>query len=172
MLSFARTLKEELQEAKRDTRLAARWKTYRMNLPSQDSAKMLLNVEDWQTTLKRTVTSRYGKPIVGIDLSSSRAWSTATARWESGRVEVLALTGGEPSIEKQERSDQVNPGAYQRMVDAGTLAVDEGLRVPRPSLLWAMVQEAWGMPALVVCDRFRHPELLDVIGHPFPLSPG
>ena len=53
---FRKKLREELGAAHRDTRLRARFLTYRLNLPSGDESTSLLNVPDWQQTLARPVT--------------------------------------------------------------------------------------------------------------------
>ena len=38
-----------------------------------------------------------------------------------------------------------------------------GLRVQPPSALWESILDRWGLPVRVLCDRFRLPELQDVI---------
>ena len=65
---FRARLLEERDEARRDPRLAARFKSYRLNRPSPDAATMLLTVEDWQRLAKRPVPPADGRPVVGIDL--------------------------------------------------------------------------------------------------------
>ena len=161
--SFRRRLLQERDDARGDTRLRARFMSYRLNLPSADESKMLLEVGDWELMASRSVSPRIGRPIVGIDLGSGRAWSSAVAVWEGGRVEALALAPGIPSISEQEKRDRVPAGLYQRLVDDGTLAVAGGLRVQQPSHLWELVRGAWGQVALVVCDRFRLTDLQDAI---------
>ena len=53
----------------------------------------------------------------------------------------------------------------------GRLTVDVGLRVQSTSSLWAAVRREWGLPALVICDRFRLGELLDVVQDMVPVQP-
>ena len=50
---FRKKLLEERDEAKKDTRLKARFFSYRLNLPSQDESTMLLTVDDWKKTCER-----------------------------------------------------------------------------------------------------------------------
>ena len=164
-------LREERDEAKRDSRLKARFLSYRLNLPSQDEATMLMGVPEWERACAREVGDRAGQPIVGVDLGGGRAWSAAAALFPSGRVEALAVAPGLPSIEDQERRDRVPKGVYQMLADNGSLTVTEGLRVPPPSALWAAVVARWGCPALVVCDRFRLAELWDAVGGSCPVEP-
>jgi len=154
------TLKRELDRAKADPRLKARFLSYRLNLPSADESEMLLTVENWQTVIARPVAERQGRPVVGVDLGAGRAWSAAVAIWPSGRVEAIAVGPGVPSISEQERRDQVPAGTYRKLC-GGALTMADGLRVPPPAMLIARIGAAWGVPALIVCDRFRLSELQD-----------
>ena len=160
---FRKKLLEERNEALGDPRLAARFKSYRLNLPSADESSMLLDVADWELVIDREVPDRLGRPIVGIDLGGGRAWSSAVAVWENGRVEALALAPGIPDIASQEKRDRVPAGLYAKLLTEGTLTVAEGLRVQPAALLWELVRGAWGQVALVVCDRFRLTDLQDAI---------
>ena len=165
MATFAESrsvLLDERDEARRDPRLKARFCSYRLNVPSQDESTTLLTVEDWQNVLKRPVPAAAGRPIVGLDLGQGRAFSAACGIWRNGRVEVLAVAPGIPSLADQEKRDRVPPGTYQRLVDSGALHVADGLRVPKPGQLVELVNERFGRPALILCDRFRLPELMDV----------
>lgn len=157
---LAKQLKEEREKARRDERLKAEFMSYRLNIPSRTESEVLLRVCDWQRVIGRPVAERKGRPIVGIDIGASRAWSAATAIWQSGRVESLALTPGIPSIEEQERRDNVPSGTYASL---GNLYVSEGKHVPPVGDLWEAVTERWGTPARVVCDRLRLGELRDCI---------
>ena len=81
---------------------------YRLNLPSADEATMLLSVDDFERMAERARGGPAGRPIVGVDLGGGRAWSAATAIWESGRVSALAIAPGIPNIDTQEdRGDSV-----------------------------------------------------------------
>ena len=163
-LRFTQKLIRELEGAESDTGLKARWLSYRFNVPSRDTVNMLLTLDDWKLVTERKVPPRRGRPIVGVDLGASRAWSAAVALWPSGRCEALALAPGLPSIAEQEKRDRVPPGLYQKLVDAGTLRVAEGLRVQPPGQLLAAIRAEWGTPRVLISDRFRVNELLDVSG--------
>ena len=160
---FADQLREERDLALEDSRLAARFQSFRLNLPSADEASVLVPVEDWQGTLARPVAGPFGTPIVGIDLGGGRAWSAAVAVWRSGRVEALALAPGVPSLEAQEKRDRQPFGTYRRLARDGTLRVSGGVRVPPVVDLVRAVGGAWGRPEVVFVDRFRLAELLDVV---------
>ena len=166
----ASKLREELAEAKSDARLAARWMSFRLNLPTRDETVMLLTVDDWQRVLARAVPPREGRPITAYDLGGGRAFSAATALYENGRVEALAVAPGIPSLEDQERRDRVPAGTYRKLAETGALRVAEGLRVQPPGELHRAALAAWGRPAVILCDRFRLPELTDAVNG-LPLMP-
>ena len=160
---FRRRLLSERDSARRDSRLKARFLSYRLNVPSADESSVLLTVDDWARVTARAVPDRAGRPIVGIDLGGGRAWSAATALWRNGRVEAIAVAPGVPGLDAQEKRDRVPPGTYRRLAESGALRVAEGLRVQPPSQLWRAVTGAWGRVEVVVCDRFRLAELADVV---------
>ena len=97
-------------------------------------------------------------------LGGGRAWSAATAIWQSGRdrgpvadcawdTRDIERTGG-PAIKC--RLEPI-PACYE----TGRLRMAHGLRVQPPAALVAAITEAWGEPELIVCDRFRLGELKD-----------
>ena len=154
---------EERDEARADTRLKARFLSYRLNIPSADESQVLLTLDDFQRCQERDVGERKGAPIVGADLGAGRAWSAACAVYRSGRVEAIAVCPGIPSIEEQEKRDGVSAGTYQMLVDDGTLRVADGLRVQPPRMLWDAIYEKWGRPTRIVCDRVRLHEFKDAV---------
>ena len=160
---FRRKLLEERDAARADTRLKARFMSYRLNIPSGDESTMLLTVDDWERVTARPVPEREGRPIVGIDLGAGRAWSAAVALWRSGRVEALAVAPGVPDLAAQEKRDRVPPGTYRALAAGGALRVAAGLRVQPPAALYRAVTAAWGRVEVVICDRFRLGELQDVV---------
>ena len=158
---FRAKLLEERNDARRDTRLKARFLSYRLNIPTADESQILLTVEDWKLATARPVGAAEGPPIVAVDLGQGRSWSAAVAIWQSGRVEAMAVAPGIPSLEAQEKRDTVPAGTYRKLHVRGVLAVADGLRVPPASQLWTSIVNAWGVPVKVVCDRFRLAEMQD-----------
>ena len=161
--SFRRKLLEERDEARKDSRLKARFLSYRLNVPSGDESTMLLTVDDWQWVCARPVPPREGRPFVAYDLGGGRAWSAAVAIWRTGRIEAMAVAPGIPSLEDQEKRDRAPAGVYRMLAQTGSLRVAEGLRVQPPGELHRATLAAWGRPAVVLCDRFRLGELRDVV---------
>ena len=164
-------LLEERDEGRQDSRLRARFLSYRLNVPSADESVTLLTVEDWERQAQRETPPADGPPIVGIDLGGGRAWSAAVGVWQSGRVEALASAPGIPTLSAQEKRDRVPAQTYSKLLAEGRLVVSEGLRVQPPSDLWATVVSHWGQPVKVVADRFRIPELMDAIQGDCVLEP-
>ena len=167
---FRRKLLEERDQARDDTRLKARFMSYRLNIPSADESAILLTVDDWKLATARPVGLPAGKPIVGIDLGSGRAWSAAVAVWKSGRIEALALSPGIPDLDEQEKRDLVPRSTYHKLVANGSLRLAEGLRVPSPTQLVEWICDRWGVPVKIVCDRHRLGELQDAVNRTCPVE--
>ena len=166
---FRKKLREELDEARRDTRLKARFLSFRLNVPAADSSTVLLTVDEWQLVCQRPVPEREGQPIVALDMGGGRAWSSALALWRNGRCEATALAPGVPSIGDQEARDLVPAGTYQRLVDRGVLSTDGERRVPLASTL--IEKTGPWHPAAIVCDRFRVAEVFDAVRGRVPVWP-
>ena len=168
---FRRKLIEERDQARGDTRLKARFMSFRLNVPSADEAAILLTVDDWKLVEARPVGLPAGRPIVGVDLGGGRAWSAAVAVWQSGRMEAIACAPGIPDLDAQERRDNVPASTYTKLAASGSLTTAQGLRVQPPSALWEAICDRWGVPVKIVCDRFRLSELRDVVGSASAIEP-
>ena len=164
-------LLEERDAARRDSRLKARFLSYRLNVPTQDESVMLLTRDEWRLVEGRPDGIAAGKPIVGVDLGGGRAWSAAVAVWQSGRMEAIACAPGIPDLGDQERRDNVPSGVYVKLMRNGSLTLAHGLRVQPPSALWEAICERWGVPVKIVCDRFRLSDLRDAVGNACTIEP-
>ena len=159
--TFRAKLIEERDAARRDSRLKARYQSYRLNVPTADESTTLLTVDDFESMTKREVPPRVGRPLCSVDLGGSRAWSAALVIYRNGRIECRALAPGIPSIEDQEIRDLVPRGTYRSLADAGVLVQADGVRIPSARLLVDLITSTWGRPANLICDRFRLDELRD-----------
>ena len=168
---FKETLREERDAAFSDSRLKARFLSYRLNIPSGDESTMLLSVENWASTLAREIAPAHGRQVWGIDLGANRSWSAVINLRQNGRCDAVAVAPGIPSIEAQEKRDRVPRGTYSRLVDIGVLKVAVGLRVPPVSMVTEWARAKWGFPVLAVSDRFRYDELIDAAGRWLKLEP-
>ena len=87
---FRKKLLSERDAARRDSRLKARFLSYRLNVPSGDESTVLLTVSDWERVTDRPVPPRKGRPIFAYDLGGG-------ARMV-GRCRIVAQrSGGMPS---------------------------------------------------------------------------
>ena len=168
---FCRKLREERDAAHRDSRLRARFLSYRMNVPSGDESTMLLTVDDFERMAEREPPPPQGQPLVAVDLGAGRAWSAAVAVWRSGRIEAMAVAPGIPDLATQEKRDRVDAGTYQKLYDAGLLEVAEGLRVQPPGQLWEMIKARWGVPVQIVSDFFQVPYFQDAVAGAVNVEP-
>ena len=167
---FRRKLLEERDEGRRDSRLKARFLSFRLNVPTADESELLLTVDDLKLMF-REVPARKGRPIVSVDLGAGRAWSAAVAIFEGGRIEAMALAPGIPGLDEQEKRDRVPPGTYVALAERGLLQVADEFMVPPPSMLWDAIREKWGLPMGIVCDRFQLTQLQQAVAGQVPIAP-
>lgn len=161
-----RTLLMERDEAEADSRLKARFLSYRLNLPTADESVQLLTADEAERWFDRPAPPRAGRPMVGIDIGGGRAWDAAVAIWQNGRVEALAVAPGVPDLSDQERRDRVPRGTYQELESAGVLDVADGVHDPPVTMLWSAIVDRWGQPVSVIADRFRYTQLVDIVQAP------
>lgn len=163
-----RRLLFERDQARRDSRLKARFLSFRLNVPAGDEARSLLTVPEWLEVCRRPAPERDGRPVAGVDLGGGRAWSAAVAWWPNGRIEAVAVAPGVPALGEQERRDGVPRGTYQALAAGGALRIADGLHVPPAAMLVDAMRD-WN-PASITCDRFRLADLSDA-GPPCRLEP-
>ena len=140
---------EERDQARGDSRLKARFLSYRLNIPSADESAILLTVDDWKLATE-------ARPVGHASRSAHRGLSTwapvghgaaAVAVWKSGRIEALALSPGISRTWTNRRSrDLVPRGVYHKLAANGSLRLAEGLRVPSPTQLFEWICDRWGVP--------------------------
>ena len=157
--NFRKQVLGERDDARKDPGLKARFLSYRLNLPSGDESEMLLTEEDWLLTLKRPVLEPEGRPVIGVDLGSGRAWSAAVAVWPNGRIEAFAVAPGIPDLEEQEKRDRVPKGTYTALEKAGYLIAAPGLRVQPVDDFARMIEIKWPQAEEIIADRHRMDEL-------------
>ena len=157
----------ERDEARTDPSKKSDFLSYRLNVPSVSEESMLLTVAQWKRVLSRTLRPRRGRPIIGVDIGHAKSWTGAVVIWpETMRTEVYGVCPDTP-LDRMEREDEVPRGSYRRLVDEGSLIIDHGREVPRLSVLWSQLAGLY--PQVVVCDRFRVPELRDTVAGQCPV---
>ena len=166
-----RAYAREYKAAQRDISSLAAFKSLRLNMGTPDvhSPNLLLEVHRWQECETDALPDAEGLRVMGIDLSDGVAMCGAVMVWETGRCEPLAMFSSDPSIEQREKADGC-PGIYQRMVQEGSLVLTPGKHVK----VIDFIDEAfsmWGIPDVVVADRYRQRELSEVMAASYPDVP-
>ena len=152
------TLEREHKAALESDRSARTFRQYRLNLPGDPvDSQPLVSTAEWERVCARSVPPIEGSPVIGIDLGGNRSWSAAVAVWPTGRIEAWALAPGSPSLADQEKEDQAPEFAYEELVLAGGLAVDERHAVPSVERLLSRIW-SWE-PDVLVADPYRSMEL-------------
>ena len=168
--ALRRTILRERDEARRNPSLQPSFLAYRLNRLVDVRAEVLVNLADWKAVEARPVPERAGRPILALDLGSTRSWSAAWCLWPSGRSELYALAPGVPDLLKIEKRDSLAAGIYQQLQDSGVLIIDEGVRVSRPAKLIAHLVERGIIPAVVICDSFAVNALRDCVSNHWPVK--
>lgn len=148
--------------AKRDETARARYLALALNLGVSDVAESLLIGPDaWARVEADALPGRAGPYVLGLDLGGSGAMTAGAAFWPvTGRLEALAVVGGIPDLRERGRRDNV-AGLYVSMAKAGELVVQPGRRVPDYGDFVSDALARWGVPSVIVCDRYKEPELRD-----------
>ena len=160
---FRKQLRSELKAAIADSRLKARFLSYRLNLPSADESTMLLTVDDFEQMASREVADQRGRPIVAVDLGRRKSVVRRHGHMAVGPCGGRRDCAGD-SRDRGTRGPRPS-AAWDLWAPAPnrTLRMAHGLRVQPPAALMAAITEAWGEPELIVCDRFRLGELKDCV---------
>ena len=168
--NLKKTILRERDEARKKESLRPSFEAYRLNRLVDVSSNPLVSIEDWKSVEARAVPAREGRPVVGLDLGSSRAWSAAWALWRNGRSECYALAPGVPDLQSRERQDCMPAGLYRALAQSGVLLVDAGRRVSRPKKLVEHLQAVGIRPEISFCDRFALESLRDAVGGRWPIQ--
>ena len=151
-------LRNEWRRAHKRERPRLTFFSYRLNVPVRAPRSVLLTAAQWAALKARDVPGRDGRPVLGVDMGSNRAWTCGALVWSNGRTECLAVAPGIPSLHEQEARDAVEVGTYTALERAGVLRVDPGREVVQPSVLANWALEAG--PSCVIGDA--HPQGLRV----------
>ena len=161
---LAEAIRAEAHDARRDPALLPGFKALRLNLGTSDVERsVLVTVETWARVESADI-AREGERIFGIDLGTTASMSAVACAWSgTGRLEVLAALPSIPGLAERERRDGLPENRYRRMVDRAELALLGERVVPVPQLL-ELACERFGVPTVILCDRWREGELRDAMG--------
>lgn len=157
-------LLRQREKARTDEAARARYLALALNMGTADTVEsVLLSPEAWARCETDTPPGRAGPYVLGLDIGGGGAMTAAAAYWPvTGRLEALAAFGGIPSLRERGRRDNV-AGLYESMARRGELLVHAGLRVPDYGQFVADVIGRWGIPSVIVADRYKEPELRDAL---------
>ena len=150
-------IRREAKRARRDPMILQSFKALRLNLGISDVAEsMLLDADTWAGI--EGDAPREGRYSLGIDCGTSSAMSGAAAFWgETGRLESFACFPKLPSLLERGNTDGVG-SLYVRMAERNEL-IQAGQNVSDIPQLLREVLSRWGMPSVIIADRWREVEL-------------
>jgi phage terminase large subunit-like protein len=152
----------EARQAALDAAAMASFKALRLNMGVSDTVeKILIGVDAWQSIECDILPARTGAPILGVDLGASASASGFAAYWPSGRLEGHMAFGDSPSLAERARKDHAG-NTYERMAAEGGIRLHPGV-VPEVSGLLTEAFELYGVPSVIICDRWRLGELTDAL---------
>ena len=164
-------IRQEAARARRDPAALASFEALRLNLGVADTVEaVLLSAGTWAGIEADDAPGRgQGGPyVLGLDLGTSAAQSAACAFWPaSGALDAFACFPELPTLAERGLADGVGR-LYTDCFRRGELVM-AGRRV---SDIGALLREAlgrWGVPAVIVADRYREAELrekLEAVGFP------
>lgn len=152
-------LEREAEKAKLDGAELQTFRALRLNMGVADTeTRMLLEPGSWERVEAAELRPARGPMVLGVDLGGASAMTAAAAHWpRTGRLEAAAWFPAVPSLAERGRRDGVG-GLYGEIAERGELLTTPGRTVPiAAALRWA--RETWGLPALVVADRYKEAEM-------------
>ena len=158
MPDLERRIRREAAEAKRDPDKLQAFRALRLNLGTSDVRESeLMDAETWKR-VEAPEPLGEREYVLGCDLGTSAAMSATAAYWpHGGRLDALACFPRLPGLAERGMADGVG-NLYTRMVERGELMI-AGERVSDIAALLTESVHRWGIPAVVVADRWREAEL-------------
>ena len=164
MPDLRRVIERERGRARADASLLPQFEALRLNKGVSDVAQaVLIDASTWKRIESETAPEIGRGYVLGLDLGQNAAMSAAAAYdGRTGALDCFAVFPELPSLGERGLRDGVG-GQYQTMHERGELVIS-GERVSSVSGLLGEVLKRWGMPAAVVCDRWREAELRQELG--------
>ena len=165
MPTLRKQVKRYAKRAKKSPSVMASYRALHLNLGVLDVDRPhLIDPESWLQVEVKTkhLPPATGPCVWGFDLGSTAAMSALAAfHPRTGRLQVMAAFPNEPSLADRGLQDSVGD-LYQRMVAEGHLVQLGARTIPIAALLDEAVAR-FGMPTVIVADRFREAELRDAL---------
>ena len=154
--------RRESKRAKEDPRVMQSFKALRLNMGISDTVEAyVLDPRDYERMVIKESEFEVKRPyILGVDLGSGNAMSAIAAySLESECLDVRAMFPNHPNLLERGKLDGVGM-LYRRMEARGELQTIGGY-VSDVSALIEWATHLWGIPATIVCDRWRKDELFE-----------
>ncbi|MCY4002497.1 MAG: terminase large subunit [Rhodospirillales bacterium] len=164
-------VRQEADDARRDPDALQMFRALRLNQGVGDVRRsVLVDADSWARVERPEPADMEGKYVLGIDLGQNAAMSGAAGFWpDSGRLEAVAAFPEHPDLRVRGLGDGVG-ALYQKMHQRGELIV-AGSRVSDIGALLRECLTRWGVPGVIVCDRWREAELREhLVKVDFPLT--
>ena len=157
--SLLARIRKEAADAKRDASLLPSFKALRLNLGTSDvEVSLLIGAETWARI--EAEAEAIGPCYWGLDLGTSYAMSAVACYWpETGLLRCLAAFPRRPSLHDRGITDGVDT-LYEQMAERGEL-IQVGQRAVELGPLIEAAALRFGVPDLVLADRWRKDELMD-----------
>ena len=165
---FAAQLRAGWEDSKKSAPARFTFQRIRLNarMHGRTPDSVLLQPAQADTLLSRPPAQRAGACIVSVDMSGAQGWSGATAIWESGRLECIAICPQTASA--MEIQDGRDSGDYAALVDAGVL-VESGVNMPSVEMIEGEIRSRWPEAICIVADLYRLPQLENAFGGEVPV---
>ena len=161
MPDLEEAIRDEAKLARVDPASLAAFRALRLNQGTSDvEVQVLIDAALWGSCER--VAARQGPLCLGVDLGTSQAQSAVAAYWpETGALSCLAAFPEQPSLEERGLRDGVGR-LYRECAQRGEL-LTLGQRATDVGALLRAGMERFGLPDLVVVDRWREAELRDAL---------
>lgn len=164
-------IRSEAEDARRDPDALQQFRALRLNQGVGDVRRsVLVDGDTWASVERDALPAAAGHYALGLDLGQNAAMSAAAAfHPETGRLEAVAAFPEYPSLAARGLADGVG-NLYQRMHARGEMIV-AGRRVSDIGALLRECLTRWGVPGVIVADRWREAELREHLERvDFPLT--
>ena len=164
-------IRQEAEDARRDPDALQQFRALRLNQGVGDVRRsVLIDGDTWASAERDALPEMHGRYALGLDLGQNAAMSAAAAFFpDSGRLEAVAAFPEYPSLAARGLADGIG-NLYLKMHSKGELIV-AGRRVSDIGALLRECLTRFGVPGVIVCDRWREAELREhLVRVDFPLT--
>ena len=164
--ALADTIGKHAVRAKKSDSEMQSFRALRLNQGTTDTQKpVLLTPDEWRACEVPHIANlppAKGPLVFGVDLGSGAAMSAVTAYYpKTGRLMTIAAFPAIPTLEERGAKDGVGD-RYVKMAEKGEL-ITAGNRTVDVSELMAYAFGTFGIPTIMVADRWREGELRDSV---------